>query len=237
VSDPSDIVGGSSNPFAHNYQHVYRPWIYYQLNDNVRFSLSPIAFWETWTSAVESGTVRKIQPEFRICPQITLTNKIGRISIDQRYRYEFRFLGTRENSNSGIFSYDQGMDFPASNNKMRMRYFVRGTMPLGKHTKLENNTWYAVAWNELFLGLGKNTSNDKLVDQNRTFCLLGYKPTMTLPMRFELGYGFQYANRVSSSYSGNVLTETGHRFEKNHILQVNMIFENFNKIFASKKKK
>lgn len=239
TSDPEDIAGGSSNMFKNNFQHVYRPWIHYQLNDNVRFSLSPLGFWETYTSAVESGSTRKVQPEFRICPQLTLTNKLfDRVNIDQRYRFEYRMLGNKVTTDKAEFTdYSLGSDFPMSGRKTRMRYFVRATLPLN-HKTLEKNTFYLVAWNELFVAFGKNTSNDKIWDQNRTFCLLGYKPNWERPVRFELGYGMISKNTFSSKIDANgQFVETGHIIEKNNILQVYIIVENFNKLIKKEKAK
>ena len=237
MSDASTVIGGSANPFKNAYQHVYRPWVHFQMNENIRFSLSPIGFWETFTPSGEGTTGKtQLQPEFRVCPQLTLTHKIGRVMIDQRYRYEVRYIGSKvDNIDGGEFGYGQGMDFPEVGKKGRIRYFVRATIPLGSHQKLEDNTFYITTWNELFLGVGEQTYNDKIWDQNRTFCLLGYKPAMSFPMRFELGYGLQYANRFSSKITNGVLTETGNRTEHNNIIQVYVIFENFNKLFASKK--
>jgi hypothetical protein len=237
MSDASDVNGGSGNLFKSPYQHVYRPWVHYQLNDNVRFSLSPIGFWETFTPSTEATSGKmQLQPEFRVCPQITLTNKFGRVIVDHRYRYEDRIIGMKmDNTDGGEFAYDQGMDFPSSGRKGRFRYFVRATIPLGPHSKLEDNTFYVTTWNELFISVGSQTNNDKIWDQNRSFCLLGYKPAMSFPMRFELGYGLQYANRFSSKITNGVLTETTNKVESNHIVQVYIIFENFNKLFSSRK--
>lgn len=232
MSDASDVTHASHNLFKNSFQHVYRPWIHYQMNDQIRLSLSPLGFWETFTPASEGGGNRKIQPEFRICPQVTVTHKVGRVTIDNRYRYEFRFIGTKVNETQGSeFGYSQGFDFPYANRKMRLRYFLRAIVPLGKHQKLEEKTFYIIAWNEVFLGLGKHTNNDKIWDQNRTFCLLGYKPATRLPMRFEVGYGLQVANRFSSTVTGGVLTETSNKIERNNILQVYVIFEDFNQLF------
>jgi len=119
--------------------------------------------------------------------------------------------------------------------KQRLRYFLRMIVPLGKHTKLEDKTFYIIAWNELFMGIGKNTNNDKIWDQNRSFCLLGYKPKMHIPMRFEIGYGLQYVNRFSSTFTNGTLVETGNKVEKNNILQVYVIFEDFNKLLSRKR--
>ena len=231
TSDPSNSVGGSSNMFTNSYQHVYRPWLHYQLTDNIRLSLSPIGLWETYTGTVESGGSKKVQPELRVCPQLTITNKFfDRVTIDQRYRYEFRYFGNKVDTDRSEFT-----DYSASTEynlkKQRLRYFVRATIPLN-HKTLEKNTFYIVAWNEIFMGLGKNTANDKLWDQNRTFCLLGYKPKWDRPMRFELGYGMVVKNNFSSKIDteGNFV-ETGHLIERNNVLQVYVIFENMNKLF------
>lgn len=228
-SEPSTVTDVKSNLFSNPFQHVYRPWIHYQMNDNVRLSLSPVGFWESYYSAAEGNGIAKVQPELRICPQVTLTNKIGRVTIDQRYRFEHRLLSNKTAYNGHEFDYSQGLDFPNTNTKGRMRYFVRAIVPLGKHQKLEDNTFYLIAWNEIFIGTGHNNPSYKVWDQNRTFCLLGYKPKMnsSLPMRFEVGYGLQYANRF---------TATTTNIEKNNILQVYVIFENFNKVFKSNKK-
>lgn len=236
-SAPSDVTGGSRNPFNYDFQHVYRPWIHYQLKENVRLSLSPLGFWETMTPAPESGGVQKIQPEFRICPQVMITNKFGRVIIDQRYRFEYRFIGAKvDNPGNDDFAYSKGLvDFPDAMHKKRIRYSARFTILLGNHTKLENKTFYILAWNEFFLGLGKNTNNDKIWDQNRSFCLLGYKPKMHFPMRFEIGYGLQYVNRFSSTFTNGTLVETGNKVEKNNIFQVYVIFEDFNKILSRKR--
>lgn len=210
-----------SNMFTNPFQVVYRPWIHYQLNDNVRFSLSPFGFWESYFSAGEAGgSNAKIQPEYRICPQLTLTNKIGKLKIDHRYRYEFRFLGEKPDYNGHFFDYYQGTTYHDIDKKGRLRYFLRATMPI-------NKTFYATAWNELFVGIGRNVPSTRIWDQNRTFCLLGYKPQMSFPMRFELGYGFQYANRA---------TTTTNTVERNNILMLYIIFDNFNLLFKKDKK-
>lgn len=239
TSDLSDAINGSSNMFKNNFQHVYRPWIHYQLNENVRLSLSPIGFWETYTSSLESGSVNKVQPEFRICPQFTLSNKIlnNRLIIDQRYRYEFRYFGTKVATDKGEFSdYSYGMDFPTNSRKQRARYFIRAILPLN-HKTLDKNTFYLTAWNELFIGLGKNTANDKIWDQNRSFIMLGYKPNWDFPMRFELGYSAIFKNTFTSKIDATgQFVETGHMIERNNILQVYIIVENLNKLFTKKNK-
>ena len=61
---------------------------------------------------------------------------------------------------------------------------------------------------------------------------------MDFPMRFEVGYGVIYKNTFTSSInSAGQLYETGNKIEKNNVLQVYVIFENFNKLFSLKKDK
>lgn len=236
-SDASDVTNASGNPFKNAFQHVYRPWVHYQLSESIRLSLSPLGFWESYYPATESNGVRKIQPELRICPQVTVANKIGRVAIDQRYRFEYRMIGNKvTDANTNEFGYGQGFDYPMSARKFRFRYFFRAIVPLGNHTKLEANTWYINTWNELFLGLGHNVNNDKLLDQNRTFCLLGYKLNTQVPLRLEAGYGLQMAPKFAGSLNAsNDLVETSNKLEKNNILQLYIIVEDFNKLFKLKK--
>jgi len=236
-SDASHIASGSSNVFKNAAQHVYRAWIHYQMNENIRFSLSPFGFWETYTSALEADGVKKIQPEFRVCPQVTLTNKTSRITMDHRFRYEYRLFGAKvDDRSTGEFGYDQGMDFSSDHIRNRFRYYFRVQIPLGHHQKVEEKTFYINAWNELFLGFGSGTNNDKIWDQNRTYCTLGYKPKMKVPMRFEVGCGMFFVNRSSSSInSSGLLVESSQKVEWNRVLQMSVVFEQLNMIFDKKK--
>ncbi|MBX2906845.1 MAG: DUF2490 domain-containing protein [Taibaiella sp.] len=236
MSDASNVANGSNDPFKNKFQHVYRPWIHYQVNDKVRLSLSPIGFWETYSPAIESGGVKKIQPELRICPQVTISDKIGRVAIDHRFRFEYRMLGTKVTDVATGFGYGEGDDFQSAGHRLRFRYFLRALIPLGDHKSLEANTFYINTWNEFFAGLGHNVYSDKLLDQNRTFCLLGYKLRTKVPLRVEAGYGLQMVNRSVSTYNAaNALVETNNSFEHNNICQLYLIVEDMNKIFKLKK--
>ena len=57
MSDASYIQGGQTgNIFKEPYQQVLRPWIHYWLIPGaLRFSLSPIGYWVTWTPGVETA--------------------------------------------------------------------------------------------------------------------------------------------------------------------------------------
>jgi hypothetical protein len=61
---------------------------------------------------------------------------------------------------------------------------IRLQLPL-KGDKIENKTPYVAAYNELFIGFGKNV-NENIFDQNRIGLLFGYRFNNTL--RIEAGY-------------------------------------------------
>ena len=66
----------------------------------------------------------------------------------------------------------------------RMRYRVRGEMPLHKK-KAAKKPWSIVAQDEVFIGWGKNMGAN-IFDQNRLAVLLGYK--LNKSIKLEAGY-------------------------------------------------
>jgi hypothetical protein len=220
----SEADGNHQNIFANRFQQVLRPWIHYQLNPNVRFSLSPIGWWGTWN--VPNESVTKFTPEYRICPQITLTQKLGRIEFSQRYRYEFRFLGVADTTTTAFdFLNNNSYVFKDTNKKGRFRYFVRAIIPLNKKT-MEKGTLYVNVFDEIFLAIGKNVGNYNLLDQNRSFAGLGYK--FNTIMRLELGYLNQAAFKFNNTTHNNV--------ELNSVMQVYLIIDDFNALFKKREK-
>ncbi len=98
--------------------------------------------------------------EHRIFEQFITKQQIGRVSLQHRYRLEQRIIAN---------------DF-----KSRFRYFLGLNIPLN-HKKMEDNTLYLSAYNEIFI----NTGN-KPFDRNRLYGGLGFRPNPIV--RFELGY-------------------------------------------------
>src|SRR6476620_9837790 len=187
AADANYIEGGNTaNIFKDPLQQVFRPWVHYWIKPGaIRFSLSPLGYWITWTPP-EEGSVyttknpvldeqgnpvvingktqyqdqgQTVFPEFRVCPQVTMVQNIGRLQLTQRYRYEFRWLGQRAASNGGFDDFEQGYNFKpngvaGANHAGRMRLQVRAQLPLNK-PKIEQNTVYLNAWDELFVSTGK----------------------------------------------------------------------------------
>lgn len=102
--------------------------------------------------------------EHRIYQQYIIKQKIGRLGLSHRYRFEQRFVED---------------DF-----RMRFRYFLSFNLPLSNNEE-GKNPWYLSAYNEIFL----NTESS-VFDRNRLYGGLGYKFSKTL--RMELGYMNQF---------------------------------------------
>ena len=93
--------------------------------------------------------------EFRIFEQFGLTNDIGRVKIEHRYRIEQRFLSTGEYRN-------------------RFRYRINAIVPLN-NSEIKNKTFYTSLFDEIFV-----TNEGPYFEQNRIFLGLGYQFNSTL---------------------------------------------------------
>ncbi len=102
--------------------------------------------------------------EHRIFQQFTTKQKIGKVGISHRYRFEQRFVED---------------DF-----KMRLRYFLGINIPL-QYKEDGKNPLYLSMYNEIFL----NTKSS-VFDRNRIYGGLGYK--FSKGLRLELGYMNQF---------------------------------------------
>lgn len=115
---------------------------------------------ENYTTADEKTVVN----EHRIYQQFITKQRLGRLSLQHRYRFEQRFVEE---------------DF-----KLRFRYFLGLTYSLWKEEEA-NKEFYLSAYNEIFLNTKQNA-----FDRNRLYGGLGYRLNKSL--RFELGYMNQF---------------------------------------------
>jgi len=102
--------------------------------------------------------------EHRIYQQFITKQRIGRVGLQHRYRFEQRFVAD---------------DF-----KMRFRYFLGFNLPLNKQ-EVTDGTFYLSSYNEIFLN-----SKDNVFDRNRLYGGLGFRLNSTLKM--EVGYMNQF---------------------------------------------
>ncbi len=117
-------------------------------------------------------------PEHRIYEQISWNDNIGRVTLNHRGRLEQRFLGVLNAAAT------DGREITRWNYLNRLRYQLRATIPLNKAT-LSDKTIYAAAFDEIFVGFGKNV-NANIFDQNRIGLLLGYRFNKRISL--EAGY-------------------------------------------------
>ena len=107
--------------------------------------------------------------EHRIFQQFTSKQKIGKVSLSHRYRFEQRFVEA---------------DF-----KLRLRYFLALKIPLIKSEAVPAKL-YVSAYNEVFL----NTESS-VFDRNRVYAGLGYQ--LHKNVRIEAGYMNQLFEKSS----------------------------------------
>lgn len=229
-SDASYIKDGNDlNILKDMSQHVLRPWIHYwAVPGKVRISASPIGHWGTWSPRAESNPVL-YNTEYRSSYQITLYQKFNKLELQQRYRFEFRWDGSKQVAQNNLNDF-----FVKSNytNKYRLRYNLRANYPISKSGKT-----YLSIWDEVFLGMGKHVSNLKVFDQNRLVALYGKKLDVPkCPMKLELGFTWQVAPKynidVPPTQNPSYGSYMKNNWESNLCFQVYLIFDNFHKFFT-----
>lgn len=230
-SDASYIKDGEHlNIFKDMSQHVLRPWLHYwAIPGKVRLSVSPIGQWGTWSPEAEGP--KMYNTEYRSTYQLTLFQKFGKLELQQRYRFEFRFNGDNQARKGGVSDMIAHDNFGPNAYKNRLRYMLRANYPISK-----SGDKYIALWDEVFLGMGKHVSNSKIFDQNRLVALFGKKiKNSRCPMKVELGFTWQLAPKYNievpvtqdityGSYMKN-------NWESNLCFQVYFIFDEFHKLF------
>ena len=260
MSDANYIQGGQTgNIFKDPYQQVFRPWIHYWLIPGVlRFSLSPIGYWVTWTPSEETSlfpnkdgvtTGQSVFPEFRICPQITTQQYFGRVLFVNRFRYEFRYLGERSAASNTLADWGKGFNFAptdvgdqsasqgwyGNNHLQRLRIQTRFQIPINRKTVTEK-TIYLNIWNELFLQTGPHVKNNKLLNQNRFVALTGYRFKGSVPIKIEAGITYQtlFFYNIDSPPTSPAVTYQGANVENNLAYTIYIVVDEFHKLFGKK---
>jgi hypothetical protein len=212
----------TGNPYNNLNQNVLRPYIHFQLNPNVRFSLMPLGW--IGSNRFKEGSTSAFFSEYRVAPQVILTQNFGRVRIDSRLRYEFRWLG--QNQDVSEFHVPYSGDFTNATFKERFRYQIKTTIPLN-HAKMDNKTFYVQAYDEVFVNMGEKVANTNLLDQNRVLVGMGYKINKFLSV--EAGYMQQTIFRFNNADKNNV--------DINNVLQLNLAVSNVEQLFKKEVKK
>ena len=140
-------------------QLLLRAGVGYNLSENNNNLLLGYGFIRS-ENYMDTSDTKTVVNEHRIYQQFITKQSFGRFSLQHRYRFEERFV-------EDVF-------------KVRFRYFLAAKVALNK-PKIEDNTFYLSAYNEIFVG-----TQNQFFDRNRVYAGLGYalKPNL----KFELGY-------------------------------------------------
>ncbi len=153
--------------YDHFHYHEYKGGVNFKAHPNMTFTLGA-GDYDTYK---EGGNFVKPKnnDEFRIWPQITLTQAIKNIKIEQRYRAEFRFTS---NGYRNRFRYRLGVSYPFGNNE-------KGYKP-----------YQVSVSNELFF-----TGKEPYFERNRALVSIGYKISKQLSV--QLGYLHQFDYKIN----------------------------------------
>ncbi len=139
-----------------------RPYFNYNIHQNFQTGIG-LEYHKNQTFS-EDPDEREISEEYRLTLQAMAFQKIGRVSLQHRYRYEFRNISPE--------------------NGQRMRYRIMATVPINKKA-LDKKVFFFAAFNELMV----ETEPTLILSQNRFYLAAGYY--FTKDLNFQFGYLFQ----------------------------------------------
>ncbi|TAH10401.1 MAG: DUF2490 domain-containing protein [Runella slithyformis] len=169
--------------FYNNFHYYeYKGGINYRIHQNVQLTLAAGSY-QTYREGGDF-VLPKNNDEFRLWPQILLSQSIGALRIEQRYRAELRFT--------------------SNGYRNRFRYRVGVSYPLGKE-KNGYQPFQLIANNEIFF-----TDRQSYFERNRMLVALGYKPTKTTTL--QVGYLRQFDYKINDE-TGRSFLQIGAYFE------------------------
>jgi hypothetical protein len=143
-------------------------------------------------------------PEHRTYEQFNSNQKLGKLSMQHRFRLEQRWLGKRN-----AMAPHQLEKWTYLN---RARYQIKVEHPL---FTLNRRTFYGGGFNEVFIGFGRNIGAN-IFDQNRSCLLAGYNLNRNLTL--EAGYFLQILTQGARVNNSIVI-------QKNSGLQVSLFLK------------
>ena len=184
------------NGLQNGQQNVLRTGINFHINPKLVFRVG-YANIETYSYGdFPLNAMGKRFTERRLYQAATITDRISIVDISHRFMLEQRWVGRYSNT-----SLQKEDDWVFTN---RLRYMFRMQWPF-KGKSAENKTTYAVLYDELFIGFGKNVA-ENVFDQNRLGVLVGYR--------------FSSAIRIEGGYLSQVL-QLGREINNRNIFQYN----------------
>lgn len=157
-------------------QSLLRIGVNYNLKQNILLRAG-YAWVETFPySDYPLNVFGKEYTEHRTFQMMQFTHKAKAMDFSHRFMLEQRFVGKYSSENEP--SEDQ---FPLLH---RIRYMIRVQRAFNGR-EIKDKSSYAVVYNEIFLGFGKNSATN-VFDQNRLGILIGYRFNSTI--KIEGGY-------------------------------------------------
>jgi hypothetical protein len=190
-----DVIYRSNNRFNQGsifeswHRFSYRPWVHYQPNSNVRFSVSPLAYFDTQEYfGKQEDFDRFPYKELRTTFQVVHHHKnLGeKITHTFRHWYEIRYRNP--------FDEDAAFTFTRYRIRYRIRYLIN------KDYYSQKGVWYTYASNEVMVNYGQKVVYN-MFSQNRVQLAVGYRilPAVRLEVRYMNRFrsrpsGFEYDN-------------------------------------------
>lgn len=170
-------------------QLLLRPAINFHLNDQVMFTAGH-SYYVNYPYGTYPITFRNW--EHQLWQQVQLTQPLGRVRVQHRFRMEERFLARMQPTESDPAQGE--LDGYTYQNRFRYRVWV--TVPLGKHEKVVPGVFTLNFYDEVFLNFGDASRLD-YINQNRISALLGYQ--VCGPLNILGGYLYQTIQRPGAA--------------------------------------
>lgn len=153
--------------YDHFHYYEYKAGVNYKVYKNVLFTIGAGSY-QTYKEGGDF-VLPKNNDEFRLWPQVTLFQHVGKLKIEQRYRTELRFTS---NGYRNRFRYRFGLSYPFGKEKDAYQPF-----------QISAN-------NELFF-----TDNEPYFERNRMSMAFSYKPSKTTTL--QVGYLHQFDYKIN----------------------------------------
>jgi hypothetical protein len=168
--------------YSNFHYYEYKGGINYSLYKNVKLTLG-MGSYQTYNEGGDF-VLPKNNDEFRVWPQVALTQSIKKISIEQRYRTELRFT--------------------SNGYRNRFRYRLGVSFPFGKEIR-EVKPFQISFSNEIFF-----TDKEPYFERNRMQIALSYKASRS--SAFQLGYLHQFDYKINDE-TGRDFLQVGYFIE------------------------
>lgn len=154
-------------PISNIQNFFFRPYLSYNFTPNFQVGLGQ-EYHLNWTYGENEDNKIKTE-EYRMTLQTMLFQKINRVSIQHRFRYEFRFLDQAGNQ--------------------RTRYRIQLGIPI-TDKNMQKGVVFTTLGNEFMV----DTQKELALSQMRTYAMLGYQLSNTTHVQF----GYMYISRPSA---------------------------------------